>query len=123
MLEKHKIVAFVSITDAARARAFYSGTLGLSVVHEDDFAIVLDANGTTVRVSKVKELAPQPFTVLGWSVPDVAAMAKALGAKGVTFERYSFLEQDDLGVWTAPGGAKIAWFKDPDGNVLSLSQA
>jgi catechol 2,3-dioxygenase-like lactoylglutathione lyase family enzyme len=122
MLAKAKVVAFVSITDSARARAFYGETLGLSIVHEDDFAIVLDANGTTVRVSKVKELAPQPFTVLGWSVPDVAATVKALGAKGVRFERYSFLEQDDLGVWTAPGGAKIAWFKDPDGNVLSLSQ-
>jgi catechol 2,3-dioxygenase-like lactoylglutathione lyase family enzyme len=121
MLAKHDIVAFVSTTNAARARAFYVDLLGLSAVHEDDFALVLDANGTTIRVSKVKELAPQPFTVLGWSVSDVAAMAKALVAKGVRFERYSFLEQDDLGVWTAPGGARIAWFKDPDGNVLSLS--
>jgi catechol 2,3-dioxygenase-like lactoylglutathione lyase family enzyme len=121
MLSTNKVVAFVPTTNAARARAFYAETLGLRVVMEDDFALVLDANGTTVRVSKMRELTPQPFTILGWEVADVVATAKALRAKGVAFERYSFLEQDDLGVWTTPGGGHVAWFKDPDGNVLSIS--
>jgi catechol 2,3-dioxygenase-like lactoylglutathione lyase family enzyme len=123
MLTNNKIVAFVPTTNSTRARAFYADILGLRVVREDDFALVLDANGITVRVSKVKELTPFPFTILGWEVSDAVQTAKALRAKGVSFERYSFLEQDDNGIWTAPGGACVAWFKDPDGNVLSITQS
>ena len=124
MLGKEKLVGFVVTTDSARARAFYEGVLGLRVVAEDDFALVLEANGTTIRVTKMKEWSPLGHTVLGWEVADVPATVKGLAARGVTFERYGFLEQDALGVWTAPGGAaRVAWFKDPDGNVLSVSQS
>jgi catechol 2,3-dioxygenase-like lactoylglutathione lyase family enzyme len=123
MFTTGKLVGFVATADAARARGFYEGKLGMRVVHEDDFALVLDANGSTIRVQKVKEPVIAPHTSLGWEVGDVSAAVRALREKGVAFETFSFLEQDALGVWTAPGGAKVAWFKDPDGNVLSLSQA
>ncbi len=123
MLGKEKVVGFVVTTDSARARAFYEGVLGLRVVSEDDFALVVEANGTTIRVTKMKEWSPNAHTVLGWEIADVPAMVKGLTARGVTFERYGFLEQDALGVWTAPGGTRVAWFKDPDGNVLSVSQS
>jgi catechol 2,3-dioxygenase-like lactoylglutathione lyase family enzyme len=123
MLNEAKLVAFVLTANAARAREFYESVLGLRVVAEDDFALVVDANGTTLRVTKMKEVTPAQHTVVGWDVADVAASVQALRERGVTFERYSFLEQDALGIWTAPGsGARVAWFKDPDGNVLSLSQ-
>jgi catechol 2,3-dioxygenase-like lactoylglutathione lyase family enzyme len=122
MVRDAKLVAFVATRDAARARRFYAETLGLGIVSEDDFALVFDANGTTVRVVKVEAVALAPYTVLGWEVRDIAATVNALGARGVSFERYGFLEQDARGIWTAPGGARVAWFKDPDGNVLSVSQ-
>jgi catechol 2,3-dioxygenase-like lactoylglutathione lyase family enzyme len=122
-LAKSKLMAFVLTTDATRARAFYEGVLGLRVVGEDPFALVLDANGTKIRVTKMEKWTPNAHTVVGWDVEDVPAAVRALRERGVTLERYDFLEQDELGVWTAPGGAaKVAWFKDPDGNVLSVSQ-
>jgi len=118
-----KLMAFVVTTDAARARSFYEGTLGLTLKGEDDFAVSLDANGITIRLTKMKEWKPNPHTVVGWEVPDVHAAVRALRHRGVTFEMYPFLKQDDDGVWASPDGtAKVAWFKDPDGNVLSLSQ-
>jgi len=121
-LSQFNVVAFAPTTDAARAVAFYRDTLGLSLVSQDGFAAVFDAHGTTLRVTNVpKPLRPQPFTVLGWNVPDIEAAAKGLVAAGVKFERYMD-SQDELNIWTAPGGAKIAWFKDPDGNILSLSE-
>jgi catechol 2,3-dioxygenase-like lactoylglutathione lyase family enzyme len=116
------IIAFVPTTDPARAREFYAGTLGLEVEDESPFALVFRVNGTMLRVTTVQELAPQPFTVLGWEVPDIAETIRALAERGVRFERYDGVEQDALGVWTAPGGGRIAWFKDPDGNTLSLTQ-
>jgi len=122
MLPNAKLVAFVPTKDTARARAFYEGVLGLRVVSEDDFALVLDAGGTTVRVTNVHELTPAPFTVLGWEVTSILDSIAGLQKKGVTFERYGGMKQDEAGVWMAPGGARIAWFKDPDGNVLSLSE-
>lgn len=115
-------MAFVSTLDPARAKAFYVGKLGLRLVSEDRFALVFDANGTTLRVSTVRELAPAKYTVLGWEVPDIAAAATALEAAGVNLERYGLPDQDECGIWTAPGGARVAWFKDPDGNTLSISQ-
>jgi catechol 2,3-dioxygenase-like lactoylglutathione lyase family enzyme len=123
MLTGAKVVAFVSTTDGRRARAFYEGILGLRVVEEDDFALTLDAAGTTVRITKVKALVPAPYTVLGWEVADIVANVHDLSDRGVAFERYEFFEQDALGIWSAPGGARVAWFKDPDGNVLSLSSS
>src|SRR5579883_2054266 len=122
MLGDATIVAFVATTNAARARGFYEGVLGLRVVSDDDFALVLDANGTTVRVAKVREITLAPYTVLGWEVADIEAKVRGLRDQAVRFETYSFLEQDALGIWTAPSGARVAWFKDPDGNVLSLTQ-
>jgi catechol 2,3-dioxygenase-like lactoylglutathione lyase family enzyme len=121
MLTEGRLVAFVSTTDGPRARAFYEGVLGLRVVEDDDFALTLDSAGTKVRVTKVKALSPAPSTVLGWEVADIVANVRALGDRGVRFEKYEFLDQDALGIWSAPGGARVAWFKDPDGNVLSLS--
>lgn len=117
-----KTGAFVAVTDHARAKAFYGGTLGLALVHEDDFALVFDSFGTTLRVSPVKTLTPQPFTVLGWEVPDIAAAATALAASGIEFVRVPGLPQDERGIWSPAPGIFVAWFKDPDGNMLSLAQ-
>jgi catechol 2,3-dioxygenase-like lactoylglutathione lyase family enzyme len=123
ILGSSKIVAFAGVKDAERARTFYRDTLGLRLVSEDRFALVFDANGTMLRVSLVREVVAAPYTVLGWEVDDIVAKAKALVAAGITLERYeSFLKQDELGIWTAPGGTRVAWFKDPDGNLLSISQ-
>jgi catechol 2,3-dioxygenase-like lactoylglutathione lyase family enzyme len=123
MLKNEKLVAFVATTNAARARKFYEGTLGLTVKSDDDIAHVLDAGGTTIRVQKVREATIPPYTALGWEVADIHATVEALITKGVTFERFAKLELDALGIWAAPGGARVAWLKDPDGNVLSLSSA
>jgi catechol 2,3-dioxygenase-like lactoylglutathione lyase family enzyme len=122
MLGSINIVAFVPTKDAAKARAFYEGVLGLRFVKDDGFAMVLDANGIMVRVSKAGDFTPAPFTILGWQVLEIEKMVAALQAKGVRFERFGFFEQDELGIWTAPTGDKVAWFKDPDGNTLSVSQ-
>jgi catechol 2,3-dioxygenase-like lactoylglutathione lyase family enzyme len=122
MLGSNNIVAFVPTKDAAKSRAFYEGVLGLRFVKDDGFALVLDANGIMVRVSQAPQFTPAQFTILGWEVTDIERMVADLQGKGVRFERYGFIEQDDLGIWTAPTGDKVTWFKDPDGNVLSVSQ-
>jgi catechol 2,3-dioxygenase-like lactoylglutathione lyase family enzyme len=123
MLADKKIVAFLPTLDFDRARAFYEGVLGLRFVQNDGFAMVLDANGTMVRVSKVgPDFKPAMFTILGWEVTSIESIVAGMAGKGVTFERFSFFEQDALGIWTAPSGDKVAWFKDPDGNTLSVSQ-
>lgn len=122
MLGSRKVMAFVATTDEARARAFYGEVLGLSLVSDDPFALVFSSSGTLVRIQKVAEHAAPPFTVLGWHVDDISSEVAALAAHGVRFERYDGMVQDDAGVWTSPSGAKVAWFKDPDGNVLSLAQ-
>jgi catechol 2,3-dioxygenase-like lactoylglutathione lyase family enzyme len=123
MLGSIDIVAFVPTKDAEKARAFYQGLLGLRFVKDDGFALVLDANGIMVRVAKVPpSFTPAPFTILGWQVTDIEKMAKELQKNGVKCERFGFFEQDELGIWTSPTGDKVAWFKDPDGNILSLSQ-
>jgi len=122
MLESSKLMAFVATTDAPRARRFYEGQLGLTVTADDPFALVLDANGTMVRVQKVPSVPEAQYTILGWEVPDIRARVDALGAKGVTFERVKSLPQDERGIWTAPDGTQVAWFRDPDRNLLSLTQ-
>lgn len=122
MLAHATITAFIATAQPARAAAFYRDTLGLREVSEDDFALVFDANGIELRVQKVERLTPQPFTAIGWQVGDIAAVVGALGAKGVRFERYPGLAQDAQGIWAAPSGARVAWFHDPDGNLLSVSQ-
>lgn len=118
MLGSATLVAFATTTDSAGARVFYEDVLGLRLLSDDDFALVFDAGGTTLRVVKVQSFTPQPHTVLGWQVDDVQAMAKELAARGVQFERFPGMDQDEVGVWTQ---AAVAWFKDPDGNLLSIS--
>jgi catechol 2,3-dioxygenase-like lactoylglutathione lyase family enzyme len=122
-LNRYKIIGFVTIVDVQRAKEFYGGTLGLRLICEEPpFALVYDANGIMLRLGMGKELPPAHGTVLGWEVPDVAVAVKDLRQAGVEFERYSFMPQDELGIWTSPTGAKVAWFKDPDGNILSVSE-
>ncbi len=122
MLGSTDIIAFVPTTDPNRARAFYEGILGLRFVKDDGFALVLEAHGIMVRVVRLQELAPVQYTILGWHVNNIDDVVRGLTQKGVQFERFGFFKQDDLGIWTAPGGDKVAWFKDPDGNTLSVSQ-
>ena len=117
------IIAFVAVRSVDVARGFYRDTLGLRLVSEDNFALVFDAKGTMLRATLVPEVKPAPYTVLGWRVPDIVAAVKQLKAVGVELQRYPGLnDRDELGIWTSPSGARIAWFKDPDGNVLSITQ-
>jgi catechol 2,3-dioxygenase-like lactoylglutathione lyase family enzyme len=122
MLSSCKLIAFVATTAPIRAKAFYQGTLGLPLVSEDAFALTFDVGGTPLRVSTVREIQAAEYTVLGWEVPDIEAAIKDLVGRGVVFQRYGHFPQDENAIWTAPGGARIAWFKDPDGNTLSLAQ-
>jgi len=122
-LRNHELIAFVATTNPERAKKFYSDVLGLRLVQEElPFALVYDANGTILRVTIVPKIVLAGYTVLGWAVEDIDASARELAGLGVGFQRYPGLEQDDLGIWSAPGGAKVAWFQDPDGNTLSISQ-
>jgi catechol 2,3-dioxygenase-like lactoylglutathione lyase family enzyme len=122
VLAQSAVIAFASTTDLARARRFYQDLLGLSLVAADAYACVFDAHGTMLRVTAVAEVAHAGYTVLGWQVADIGATVTGLAAVGVVFSRYDGMEQDTLGVWTTPSGDRIAWFTDPDGNVLSLTE-
>lgn len=120
-LGQQTVGGFVATAHPDRARAFYSDTLGLRLVTEHDFALVYESGGTTIRVQKVRELRPQEHTVLGWIVDDIEAEVDELASRGVAFLRVPGLQQDARGIWTPPGGQKVCWFKDPDGNTLSLN--
>jgi len=122
MLNSARLMAFVPIRDAKRSRPFYETILGLRFISDDGFALVMDSNGVKIRLSKASNFTPAGFTVLGWEVPDIETAVAELEQKGVRFEKFSGLPQDESGIWTAPGGDKVAWFKDPDGNILSVSQ-
>ena len=122
MIADAELIAFVPSTDLARSRAFYEGVLGLPLAEESAFAVAFDARGTQLRVTAVSQRVAAPYTVVGWGVPDIAGAIAALTARGVAFARYEGMDQDADGVWQAPSGARIAWFRDPDGNVLSLTQ-
>jgi catechol 2,3-dioxygenase-like lactoylglutathione lyase family enzyme len=122
MLETSDVIAFAAAGDLARARSFYADTLGLRLVEQNDYACVFDAHGTMLRVTAVAEVAHPGYTVLGWRVADIGESVTRLASAGVVFARYDGMEQDADGVWTSPGGDRIAWFSDPDGNVLSLTQ-
>ena len=122
MLSDKILKAFVPTINANQARQFYMDTLGLKLLSEDNYGLEFDANGTLLRVIIVEKLIPQPFTVLGWNSDDIVSTINSLNKKGVRFERYDFFEQDTLGIWIAPGGDKVAWFKDSDGNLLSLTE-
>ncbi len=122
-LGKYNIVGFITIVDVARAKEFYRDTLGLRLVSEEPpYALVFEANGIMLRLGMGKERPPIPGTVLGWQVPDARAAVSELEQAGVYFERYDHLKQDSQGIWTTPTGARVAWFKDPDGNILSISE-
>ena len=122
MLPSAKMVGFVQVTDRKKARQFYVDVLGLKFVSEDPFALVVDSNGTRVRIGEMPNLQPAQFTVLGWEVSDMEEAVSFLRSRGVELQKYGFPGQDDRGVWTTPGGDKVAWFKDPAGNILSFSQ-
>ena len=122
MLDGAHVAAFIPSSDLERSRNFYVDVLGLELIDLNPYACVLNGLGATLRVTKVDDFTPQPFTVLGWTVVDVRASITDLAERGVEFHRYAGMQQDDDSVWTAPGGALIAWFRDPDGNVLSLSE-
>jgi catechol 2,3-dioxygenase-like lactoylglutathione lyase family enzyme len=122
-LSDHPIVAFVTVRDPERSKAFYRDALGLRMVGEElPYALVFDANGTMLRLAIDPQCTPSRSTVLGWRVERMEEEVSHLAAAGVTFERFPGMAQDSLGIWTTPTGAKVAWFKDPDGNLLSLSQ-
>ncbi|MHB8499473.1 MAG: VOC family protein [Candidatus Acidiferrales bacterium] len=124
ILEAAKPTIIICTRDRARTTAFYRDTLGLSLAYEDNFAAVFNIGGVTLRVSIVADFTPHEHTILGFNVPDVAAAVKALRENGVTFNLYPRFHQDELGIWTAPGGTvRVAWFQDPDGNVLSVTNA
>jgi catechol 2,3-dioxygenase-like lactoylglutathione lyase family enzyme len=122
MLGRSTIVAFVSTRRPARALRFYRDTLGLRLRADTPFAFEFDANGIMLRVSKVKDLTVAPYTVLGWDVADILKTVRRLSRKRVRMARFKGLDQDNLGIWSSPSGARVAWFRDPDGNTLSLTQ-
>ncbi len=122
ILADAKAGCFVCVTDRARAKAFYGETLGLTLIYEDNFATVFDSNGTTLRVSAARDFHPQPFTVLGWEVPDIKTSVKALKAAVIEFVRVPVLPQAASGIWSPAPGVFVAWFKDPEGNMLSIAQ-
>ena len=122
MLASRNLVAFLAVRNADNARAFYRDKLGLPLISEDRFALVFNANGTMLRVTPVGEIPAVRWTVLGWEVPDIEAAVRELKDSGIQFEHFGGMGQDELGIWTAPTGDKVAWFRDLDGNTLSVSQ-
>jgi len=132
MLNAHKLVAFLAVRNRDAARKFYGETLGLKMLGEDQFALIFDANGTTLRLAFVKDWTPPQFTMLGWEVNDIVKVVREMRAAGIEFQRFAWMQnQDEDGIWTSPAGpevasvhagARVAWFKDPDGNTLSVSQ-
>src|SRR5437867_8344140 len=116
MLASGKMVGFVLTKDYEKARSFYEGTLGLEFVSLDQFALVMKAGGHHIRISKAPTFTPVRSTVLGWDVPDIEAVVGWLTQRGVAFEKYAFVQDQERGIWTSPDGSKVAWFKDPDGN-------
>ena len=122
MLQSSALIAFAGATDLARARAFYENTLGLRVVEQNDLACVFDANGTMLRITAVTTVSPPGYTVLGWRVAGMEEAVHALSLKGVEFIQYDEMDQDLSGIWTTPGGDRVAWFTDPDGNIVSLTE-
>ncbi len=123
MLDDAAVMAFAATGNPKLAKSFYQDTLGLRLVADSPFARVCDSNGVEVRIQKVEKVSPPQGTVLGWRVRNLQQTMTDLSKAGVSFERYSFLELDERGIWTSPDGAQVAWFKDPDANTLSLTQA
>jgi catechol 2,3-dioxygenase-like lactoylglutathione lyase family enzyme len=122
MLSACKLIGFVPTTDSNRSRQFYEGKLGFKFVSDDQFALVIQAGESMIRIVKGAKFTPAQYTVMGWEVTDIDAMVKWLSGRGIIFEKYPFVQDQKQGIWTTPNGDKVVWFKDPDGNVLSLSQ-
>src|SRR5438046_1962993 len=122
MLRQNKLVGFALITDSKKSRHFYEEVLGLKFKSEDQFALVMETDANMIRLSPVKEFTPAQHTVLGWEVKEIEKVASFLKERGVAFENYPWMKHNDLGIWDSPSGDKVAWFKDPDGNVISISQ-
>lgn len=122
MLANNQIAAFIATANPEKAREFYENTLGLTLISDEEYAIVFDAGGTTLRVQKAGKFTPHPFTSLGWHVEDIEVAVDQLKSKGVVFEQYPWMPEGSNGIMTFPEGARVAWFKDPDGNLLSLDQ-
>jgi|tagenome__1003787_1003787.scaffolds.fasta_scaffold19313341_2 catechol 2,3-dioxygenase-like lactoylglutathione lyase family enzyme len=116
------VMTFVATRDASKSRRFYEETLGLRFISDEPYALVFDLNGIMLRIQKVQDLTPAQHTTLGWSVPNVREAVETLAARGVPFQRFPGMQHDELGVWTSPTGGQVAWFRDPDGNTLSLTQ-
>jgi catechol 2,3-dioxygenase-like lactoylglutathione lyase family enzyme len=122
MLDAGQMTGFIFTTDYGKARAFYEGKLGFEFVSLDQFALVVSVGGHHIRIVKLPNFKPLEATVLGWEIADIRAVAKWLTDRGVTLEKFPFAQDGEFGIWTAPSGGMVAWFKDPDGNVLSVSQ-
>ena len=122
MLDSAKMVGFIPTTDYDKARAFYEGKLGFQFVSLDQYALVVSVGGHRIRIAKVPDFTPLQGTILGWEVADISYAAIWLRDRGVPTEKYPFVQDRELGIWTTPNGDKVAWFKDPDGNILSIGQ-
>ena len=122
MLASGKMVGFIPTKDYAKARAFYEGKLGFEFVSLDQYALVMNAGGLMIRIAKVPNFTPLQGTILGWQVENIQSVATWLRDRGVPLEKYPFVQDRELGIWTTPNGDRVAWFKDPDGNILSISQ-
>jgi catechol 2,3-dioxygenase-like lactoylglutathione lyase family enzyme len=120
--ENYEVMAMAPTIESERAKAFYRDILGLKLQDDNQFALIFQAGRTTLRIQKVDSFTPFPFTLFGWKVSDIEATARSLKDKGVALERFPGLQQDELGVWLSPAGSKVGWFKDPDGNILSLTE-
>ncbi|MBL8018723.1 MAG: hypothetical protein JNM27_03580 [Leptospirales bacterium] len=122
MTKTGALIAFLATTNPSRALIFYRDIIGLTFVADEPFALVFENESTMIRIQKVESLSPHPFTSLGWKVGVIRNRIKELKNLGIRFEVYDFLKQDNDGIWQTPDGSLIAWFKDPDGNLLSLTQ-
>ncbi len=122
MFSDKELKAFIPTINPEKAKSFYKDILGLKLISEDNYALEFNAKGIRLRVTIVREFRPHPFTVLGWDVDNIVSIIDSLNKKKIFCEKYDFIKQDELGIWTAPGGTKVAWFKDPDGNILSVSE-
>lgn len=122
MLKNSALIGFVATSKPDESKAFYRDSLGLSLVEETPFAIVFKSAQSTLRVQITEKVHAPPYTSLGWEVNDLLATVRTLVNNGISFEHFDGLDQDDTGIWTAPGGALVAWLKDPDGNLLSITQ-
>lgn len=122
MLASMNMMGFILTKDYDKSRAFYESNLGFEFVSVDKFALVMKAGKSMIRIVKLPTFSPLQSTVLGWEVDDIETMVEWLAKRGVVFEKYPFVQDQETGIWVTPNGDKVAWFKDPDGNILSISQ-